>query len=226
MQLEKAWKITEFAKLIDKHYNTVDQWFKQLEDKQVHYVNRVAGEKVYDETDLDIGRYIKEARDKNYNLQIIFDQLKDVFDLRPFPEDWITGDALVDIEGIKRSMEIRFESMLQEAKRDILVAAAQAAASDLEQNVTKYLPAPKSHEEITFERSNEMLTKIRIDNLLEERAVAAWNALPESEKMKKVGLFRKDLDWEKRDAFIRKFKNENYEQLVKEQYGITDGHPK
>ncbi|MFE5324715.1 hypothetical protein ACFQ88_39360 [Paenibacillus sp. NPDC056579] len=225
MQIEKAWKITEFAKLIDKHYNTVDQWFKQLEDKRVHYVNRVAGEKVYDELDLNIGRYIKEARDKNYNLQIIFEQLKDVYDLRPFPDDWSTGDSLVDMEVMRRSMEQKFEKMLEDAKSELLGMAAAAAASTMEQNFHKYLPPPKSHEELTFERSSEMLTKIKIENKLEERAIAAWNALPESERMKKVGLFRKEQNWEKRDDFIRKYKRENFEQIVKEEYEIKEeGH--
>lgn len=226
MQIDKAWKITEFAKLIDKHYNTVDSWFKQLEDKRVHYVSRVAGEKVYDELDLDIGRYIKEAREsKGYNLQIIFEQLPDIYDVRPFPEDWITGDSLVDFEGMRNSMEKRFEMMLQEAKEELLQSAINAAASSVEQNIHKYLPAPKTHEELTHERSNEMLTKIKLDNKLEEKAISAWNALPESVRMKKVGFFRKEQNWEERDAFIRKFKQDNYEKVVKEEYGIGEGRP-
>jgi DNA-binding transcriptional MerR regulator len=222
MQLDKAWKITEFAKLIDKHYNTVDQWFKALEDKHVHYVNRVAGEKVYNELDLEIGRYIKESRDKNFNLQIIFDQLPQVYEVRPFPGDWVSGDALWDIEAIRRTMEQKFDEKFQQAKSEIREEAI-AAAKLLLEDQQKALPAPKSMEEIKTERVNEMMTRLKLEKRLEDEAIQRWAQLPESERMRKVGLFRKDEDWGKRDAFIRNYVREHMVGAFKDEHGIQEG---
>jgi DNA-binding transcriptional MerR regulator len=222
MQLDKAWKITEFSKMIDKHYNTVDQWFKALEDKHVHYVNRIAGEKVYDVLDLEIGKYIKESRDKNFNLQMIFEQLPQIYDVRPFPEDWISGDALWDIEAIRRTMEQKFDEKFQHAKSEIREEAIAAAKLLLDDH-QKALPAPKSMEELQSERVNEIMTRLKLEKRLEDEAIEQWSLLPESERLRKVGLFRKDEDWGKRDAFIRRFVRDRMLDALKEEYGIIEG---
>ncbi|MGQ0514172.1 terminase gpP N-terminus-related DNA-binding protein, partial [Bacillus sp. D-CC] len=33
---EKAWRITEFSKLVGRHHNTVYNWFNILEEKGLH----------------------------------------------------------------------------------------------------------------------------------------------------------------------------------------------
>ena len=59
------WKISDFAKEVGKHQNTVDGWFKQLEEKNVHWVNRSEhGEKIYSTLDMKMAKYIKEMRDQ------------------------------------------------------------------------------------------------------------------------------------------------------------------
>jgi hypothetical protein len=221
MELEKAWKISEFAKLIEgNHHNTINQWFNALEEKRIHYVNRVLGEKVYDETDLEIGRYISEGRAKKYNLQLIFDQLPDVFELRPFPLDWGTGEGgLVDLEAIKRQMEVTFEERFQKAQTELRDEVVSVATQLLEEH-RKLLPAPKSGEEIRLEKVNDKMSRMKVEWKLEEKAIEEWSKLPDNERMKRVGLFRKDEDWGKRSAFIRRYVQENMEEALKAEYGI------
>lgn len=217
MEFEKAWKITEFSTLIGKHHNTVDQWFKQLEDKRIHYVNRILGEKIYDSLDLEIGQYIKEGRDNSYNLQMIFEQLPSIFELRPFPINWSTGDSqLVDIEAVKRMMEAQFlqtkEDMLKE-----LIGEAERIFDEKQ----KLLPKPKSILELQAERVSDMMTRIRIEQKLQDQAILAWSNLPENERTRKVGFFKKEEDWGKREAFIRRFISDNIEKVLKDEYGIN-----
>lgn len=219
MELDKAWKITEFSKLVDKHYNTVDQWFKALEDKHIHYVSRVAGEKVYDELDLEIGKYIKESRDKGYSLQLIFEQLPVVYLLRPFPSEWISGDTPWDIEAFRKNIELKFESRFIQLK-DELREEAIAAARSIFEDQQKALPAPKTYEEIQTERVTDQLTRLKVEKRLEDKAIEAWSKLPVAERVKKIGFFRKEEDWGKRDSFIRKFVNENMESELKVEYGL------
>lgn len=221
LELEKAWKISEFSKLIDnKHYNTIDQWFKALEDKRIHYVNRVAGEKVYDQLDLDIGKYIKDGRSNNYNLQLIFDQLPDVFSLRPFPLDWNAGGSLMDYDELRREMEKRFEEKLQETREKIMDEVVSAATQLFEEH-RQLLPPPKSREEIRAEEINDKMSRMKIEWRLEEQAIEEWTRLPESDRLRKVGLFRKEEDFLKRDAFIKKYIQANMESALKAEYGIT-----
>ncbi|SFJ77169.1 hypothetical protein SAMN02799624_05904 [Paenibacillus sp. UNC496MF] len=222
MELEKAWKISEFAKLIEgNHHNTINQWFIALEEKRIHYVNRILGEKVYDEKDLEIGRYISEGRAKKYNLQLIFDQLPDVFELRPFPLDWGTGEGgLVDLEAIRRQMEATFEEKFQKAQIEIRNEVVSAATQLLEEH-RKSLPAPKSDEEIRLEKINEKMSRMRIEWKLEEKAIEEWSKLPENERMKRIGFFRKDEDLGKRSTFIRQYVQENMEAALKEEYGVN-----
>ncbi|MFD2614708.1 hypothetical protein [Paenibacillus gansuensis] len=217
MEFEKAWKITEFSNLIGKHHNTVDQWFKQLEEKRIHYVNRILGEKIYDALDLEIGQFIKEGRDKNYNLQMIFEQLPSIYEMRSFPVDWSTGDSqLVDIEGLKRMME----AQLQAAKAEMLKEVIGEAEKIFEEK-QKLLPQPKSFEEQQADRVNDVMTRFKIERKLQEQAIQEWSALPESERMRKVGLFRKEEDWGKREAYIHRFVSENIENALKAEYGLN-----
>ncbi|QHW35449.1 MerR family transcriptional regulator (plasmid) [Paenibacillus rhizovicinus] len=221
MELEKAWKISEFAKLIEgNHHNTINQWFNALEEKRIHYVNRVLGEKVYDQSDLEIARYISEGRAKKYNLQLIFDQLPDVFELRPFPLDWGTGEGgLVDLEAIKRQIEATFEEKLQKAQLEIRDEVVSAATRLLEEH-RSLLPAPKSSEESRLERINDNMARMKVEWKLEEKAIEEWSKLPDNERMKRAGLFRKEEDLGKRSEFIRRYKQENMEDAMKTEYGV------
>ncbi|MDH4619389.1 hypothetical protein [Brevibacillus sp. AY1] len=79
--------INDFAKKIGQHQNTVDGWFKQLEERRIHYVNRANGKKVYNSLDLQIGLYIRDKREKKWALDPIFSELPEHFELRPFPPD-------------------------------------------------------------------------------------------------------------------------------------------
>src|SRR5699024_9439720 len=83
------WKISDFAKKLNKHNNTIDGWFRELEiERKLHYISRVEGEKVYDEVDLKIAAFIGEKRDNKWSLNAIFDELPNKFELRPFPKDY------------------------------------------------------------------------------------------------------------------------------------------
>ena len=87
------WKISDFVEKIketlqeDKlHINTVDGWFKKLEEERIHYINRTeeTNEKVYDKLDLQLAIFIKKKRNEKWSLGAVFNELKSEFELRPF----------------------------------------------------------------------------------------------------------------------------------------------
>ncbi|WP_051314954.1 hypothetical protein [Alteribacter aurantiacus] len=111
------WKISEFAKELEKHSSTVSNWFSKLEEKQLHYVNRADEERIFDEFDLEIARVIKAKREENKSLDEIFQELDESYELRPFP----VGGAVVDMSALRAEL---MEELAATAEQDRVKDAA------------------------------------------------------------------------------------------------------
>lgn len=74
--------------------------------------------------------------------------------------------------------------------------------------------------QLRSERLNERITERRIERQLEREALDLWAAKPEAERMKKVGLFRKEEDMTARDRFVRDYIDEHYEDRVRGEYDL------
>src|SRR5699024_8216809 len=76
-------------------------------ERKLHYISRVEGEKVYDELDLKIAKFIIEKRNNKWSLNAIFDELPNNFELRPFPEDYENEtkvNQVVDVEKMRATL--------------------------------------------------------------------------------------------------------------------------
>jgi hypothetical protein len=214
---ELYWKISDFVEKIKQtlqeeklHINTVDGWFKKLEEEQIHYINRTEDtvEKVYDSLDLKLAVYIKKKRNEKWSLSAIFNEIPNEFELRPFPiEDKETTKTpqIVNMDLLKVKLMEELKSTFEE------VAAAQSI--ELKQHyesLFKQLPKPKSLEEEKEERFQGMVVRRRVEAQLEEEALNIWSTKPENERFKKIGWFRKAEDLLERDRFVRKYVNEHF----------------
>lgn len=206
------WRISDFAKEVGKHTNTVDGWFKQLEDKRVHYISRASNEKVYDDLDLQIALFIRDKRDGRpvWALEAIFDDLPNHLELRPFPADYgsTSGTQMVDMDTMRRLLMQEIASTVEEK--------IQAGV----QEFIKQLPAPVDPVAERQQRLDEHFAQRRVLWQLEEEALHMWSTMPESERMKKVGIFRKEEDTDKRDRFVRTYIDGHYEERMKEAYRL------
>ena len=92
---EKAWRITEFSKLVGRHHNTVYNWFNILEEKGLHGTLRTnnTNEKLYNTLDLDIALFIKLKRDEKWSLDAIIELLPHQFELRPVSPENQTSEV-------------------------------------------------------------------------------------------------------------------------------------
>lgn len=211
--MKEVWKLTEFSTKVGVHYNTVDRWFKTLEEERIHYIERIAGTKVYDELDLRIAKYIEAKRSEKWELVGIFNSLPDVFELRPFPIDFNgpTTNPAVDLE--------RMKTVIMEE----LVTAAKKAATDQFNlqiaDLRNLLPDPVQER---VARMNEASTHRRIERKLRKAAIELWEAKPESERKKKVGLFRKEEDINARERFILEYIDDHYDEELKKEFDIED----
>jgi hypothetical protein len=208
--MKEYWKIIDFSKEVGKHYNTVDSWFKRLEERKIHYVNRVgeSQEKIYDTLDLQIAKFIVEKREQKWALDAIFDQILEEFETRPFPVDEDSDQKLVDIETITKTIERLYEQKtairLEEIKNELL----------------RSLPKSIDPLEERQNRVTDMITQKRVEYILREEAWALWLKKPESERMKKVGWFRKEEDIDKREQFIREYIHQHFEERLKKEYDL------
>ncbi|MFC0273764.1 hypothetical protein ACFFIX_20465 [Metabacillus herbersteinensis] len=223
-----VWQITEFAEKITEsidgsvHYNTVAKWFNKLESMGVHYVNRAVGEKIYGDLDLRIGIFIFEKRKENWRLDVIFQNLPKFIETRSFPEEWegnTPGTDLAEVEAaLFRKLNAKVQEQLEQAHKEMLKGFEQVAAS----SISKMLPEPKSSLEIRQEKFNNAMLQMKINNKLEEEAINKWSEQPETVRIRKVGFFRKEENYEEREKFIRNYKNQNFEYELEKELGIED----
>ncbi|OAB28466.1 hypothetical protein [Paenibacillus macquariensis] len=213
---KKFWQLTEFARLLDGHYTTVNQWFNTLEKKNIHFVSRAADEtRVYDELDLSVGRYIKEKRTAGWSLNGIYDKLPDEFDLRPFPEGFTGKQNELSVE-LLDSMKRLFQSELI----DIL------DQRDLERennNIKQKLMLEENNLRIRLEERQQnitdRITDHRINSSLKLEALDEWIKLPLSDRSIKIGLFRKEEDHLKREKFIIQYVKDHYADRLSKELG-------
>lgn len=207
------WKISDFAKKLDKHTNTVDGWFRNLEiERRLHYILRVNDEKVYDELDLKIAQFIIKQRNNKWSLNAIFDSLSDHFSLRPFPDDFeeeTKSVQVVDIDKIRATI-----------MNELKTTFDQVAAEQMRQQMQDFQKMLQSPEEKRLDRFNEMMAERKVNRILEEEAISLWSEKPEEERMKKIGWFRKEEDRNKRESFVRDYLNEHFEAYMKQEFDI------
>jgi len=210
------WKISDFAKNVGKHPNTVDGWFKQLEEKNIHSVSRTEyGEKVYDSLDLKVALYIKDKRDQKWALEAIFHELPNHFELRQpaidRSEETANTPQVIDTDALKQEFEKIAKDVVEEQNREV---------KEQYEELLKRLPEPRSPQEERRERIEEMITRSRIETLLREEARKLWAEKPEEERMKRAGFFRREEDRDKRDQFIREYIDEHLEERLKEEFNL------
>jgi hypothetical protein len=217
MELKEAvWHISDFTEEIQRryeeettvkesfHYNTVDKWFKDFENKGIHYIQRVADKKVYDDLDVDIAIFIIKKRSQKWSLDAISNVLSAHLEVRPFPdlkndEEQGLSEAQVMVE-----MGRKFEKMQKEFE-ERMIYELDLKKKELEQQLINRLPKPKTDQEIRAEKTDIMISTVRKRYEIEGEAIEEWNKLPLEQRVKKVGFFRTEEDLLKRDNFIREY---------------------
>lgn len=222
MSEETFWKISDFVETLKTHLNnqnihinTVDGWFKRLEKERLHYINRTieTNEKVYDELDLKIAMFIKMRREDKWALTAISRDLPNHFELRPFPVKEDTPTPHVDdIESIKKQISEEVRKTFEE----LAATQIEELKNQYKQLITS-LPKPQSTEEKKNQSFQAMVIQRKIESSLEEEANQAWSKLPDDQRLKRVGFFRKDVDLEKKEQFVRTYINERFVERLKKE---------
>ncbi|MGG2134608.1 MerR family transcriptional regulator [Bacillus sp. S2(2024)] len=215
---EKAWRITEFSKLVGRHHNTVYNWFNTLEEKGLHGTLRTnnTNEKLYNSLDLEIALFIKQKRDEKWSLDAIIELLPHQFELRPVsPENQFSEiSSQLNFQEAAATIEKLVEQKLQAHLQNI-----ETQYQEKLENVLKTLPHPEdpgaTKERQRQERLDNIIIEHRARMELRKRAEQLWNEQPEEARIKKVGWFKKEEDLAKKQIFIENYLNENMIEYMK-----------
>lgn len=228
MEIKKdVWRIAEFGQIANElfqekhgvndkvHHNTIDKWFKEMEDSRTHYVQRIADRKLYDNMDLKIALFIMDCRLEKWSLEGIYNAISSNVEVRPFPEEYEFQSPILSEQHFINLLE----SKMSEYKESILM--------ELEQKMTKQLklslPKEKTEKELEeealarkIEKKEMMLNWAKKQLEFKAQAVKEWEQLDFKDRMREVGGFFKkkyEEDLVKRDKFIDEFIRKQVVQL-------------
>ncbi|MBG9615439.1 MerR family transcriptional regulator [Bacillus cereus] len=216
---EKAWRITEFSKLVGRHHNTVYNWFNILEEKGLHGTLRThnTNEKLYNTLDLDIALFIKHKRDEKWSLDAIIDLLPHQFELRPVSPENQTSDVSSQLN--MQEIAATIERLVEQKVQMHLQSIELKYQGKFENAIHTILPKPEDPDVLKERQRQERLDNIIIQHRarkeLRKHAEKKWNAQPEEARIKKVGWFKKEEDLAKKQLFIENYINENMIEYMK-----------
>ena len=228
-EIINSWQIAEFAAMLERHPNTVTQWFNELEKRRIHYNLRVNNEKIFTEHDLEIGKRIVALREAKWPLNGIYSYIESNFDTRPFPDDFNDGETGIDVNSAISRMRDEFSNLLKEAQESIrkeikyeyeqhMKETLSHITAQMQQELRKQLPEPKSSEQIRAERMERTIATTRIRAKLEQEALELWEQKPDSERKIRTGLFSKSEDVVKMQRFINDYINKYLEARIEEHF--------
>lgn len=231
----KLYRISDFADLVGKHANTVDRWFIDMEKRNIHYVNRSEdGVKVYDDLDLSIAQFIRDRRDENWNLPAIYNKLEELFDLRPFPVEGVTGvPQVADFDSIRSQFAEEMKQVVSNELSQMVegifmgyLDQIKIMDQQLKEIKEAQLQLALTNGQKTMrdnqQRITDMITMERIRGQLRKEAYSLWAKKPESERIKRIGIFglKKEEDHAERDRFIQGYIDDHLPERLAQEYGI------
>ncbi|MDA2212401.1 MULTISPECIES: MerR family transcriptional regulator [Bacillus cereus group] len=216
---EKAWRITEFSKLVGRHHNTVYNWFNILEEKGLHGTLRTnnTNEKLYNTLDLDIALFIKLKRDEKWSLDAIIELLPHQFELRPVSPENQTSEVSSQLNMQEAAATI--EKIVEQKIQIHLQNIELEYQGKFEEAIRAVLPEPEDPEKLKERQRQERLDNIIIQHRarteLRKQAENEWNTQPEETRIKKVGWFKKEEDLARKQLFIENYIDENMIEYMK-----------
>ncbi|EJQ43615.1 hypothetical protein IEQ_04943 [Bacillus cereus BAG6X1-2] len=216
---EKAWRITEFSKLVGRHHNTVYNWFNILEEKRLHGTLRTnnTNEKLYNTLDLDIALFIKQKRDEKWSLDAIIELLPLQFELRPVSSENQTNEVSTQLNMQEAAATI--EKIVEQKIQMHLQSIELEYQGQFEDAIRAVLPEPEAPERLKErqrqERLDNMIIQHRARTELRKQAEKEWNTQPEETRIKKVGWFKKEEDLARKQFFIENYIDANMIEYMK-----------
>lgn len=220
----KAYTVNEVSRILEVPAGTIRQWEKSLEGI-LHIPRDDRGSRYYTDFEINTLNNIKSMRDKGLSFDVIKDVLNKSESVPSVPISSVPvmsqSEAIQTIQNLQnviQGMSERMESIIAESVRKEVSKLSEG----LIEGVTKQLPPPRDPLSERHERVTDMITRRKVENQLENEALDLWLKKPESERLKKLGLFRKEEDRDKKGLFIKNYIDQHFEDRLMKEYGLYD----
>lgn len=200
------YKISDFAKKIGFSSMTIYKWFDALEEKGIHYTQRIKGQKIYSDLDLEIANFIIESRKNSMPLEAIYDVIGMRLNVRSFPDDFQDKNELVSIPQMKEEVTNILKTVFKEEFEHMSAAIAKQLHDKTQ------LEAAKGSE-------IDQVTLRKIESNLRIQALKEWSKKSEDDRYIKSGWFRREEDLTKREIFVEEYIQEHYDKAIRDQIG-------
>lgn len=236
MRVEKIYSISQVAEEIDVSTGTIRHWEKEM-DGLIIVRRDEQNNRYYTREDIEQYQKINRLREEGFSLA----NIKKIFEMMSSdsPSNGEDSGQLTYINPINpnnlpnemkpvNQLAESFQHLLQHIgelnkKVDDLVASNQA--TKILEKLNEYqgqLPKSVDHVAERQRRITDHITQKRVESKLEEEALSLWLQKPLSERVKKVGWFRKEEDLDARNRFVKQYIYQNYEERLKQEYGISE----
>lgn len=199
--LTEAWKLSGFIKEVNKVFNqiseedteiqknTINNYIKDLEEKGIHYVQRMNDTRVFDKDDLQIVLFILSKRSKKISGE-------NIWSLPQIYEEIQRSTTLPKRTPVETKNNGSTEIIIQEEMNKI--------RNEFSEFVQKFVHTEKllieNKEYVTSKVNKTLLDFLNTQSKVKEQARLAWEALPDKTRFK--GIIFKQEDIAARERFI------------------------
>jgi DNA-binding transcriptional MerR regulator len=223
MREKKLLTLAEIAKQLDIPESTA-RFYRDRFPKYIPSVGEGRQKRYRPET-VEVLRFIAEGFKNNVTATELEEELSRVFARNVHPQDETATTAAApqqqDMQELVMLAEMYRRGMSEVAAAMQTIADQRGEIDELRRQIAT-LPQPKSREQERAERVNDLLTQKKVEAQLRREALEAWNAKPQSERMRRAGLFglRKEEDIDKREQFVRDYIDERLADALRKEYGL------
>ncbi|MBG9689665.1 hypothetical protein ABD91_01820 [Lysinibacillus sphaericus] len=201
-QISTHWKLSKFVDEVNRVFfqlynvplnvtiNTINNYFRHLEERGIHEVERLNDVKVYNEIDLKIAIFIAAKRSKDlqediWSLPQIYEAIADSHDL----------ETRKPLTSSSQKQDELFKRQLSEFKKEINEQLNRHGKFH-----QKVLEMQSSYDK---KLENIMLDYTKMQKQLREEGREEWNKLPKSKRF--TGLIFKQENINERERFIEDY---------------------
>ncbi|HAJ4019593.1 TPA: MerR family transcriptional regulator [Escherichia coli] len=222
---KKLLTLAEIAKQLDIPESTA-RFYRDRFPKYIPAVGEGRQKRYRPET-VDVLRFIADGFKRNVTAIELEEELTRIF-ARNVDDPKATAMTAAAPQQQHNGQEF---SMIAEMFRHGMVEVAAAMQTiaeqrheinELRQQIAA-IPQPKSREQERADQIAAKLAERKVEAQLRKEALAAWNELPQSERMRSAGWFRKQEDADKREQFVRDYIDERFAAALRKEYGFVDG---
>lgn len=218
-ELTDMWKLGVFTEEVNKAFlaatgidadyktNTINNYFKDLEEKGIHIVQKINDVRVFDTDDLTLAVFILMKRSKELNqhktwgLQQIYDEIERSPEL-PNRKPSIEEQSKDNLKELVLELQKTFTKSLEEASN------TQLLLSTMDQNVEKKV-------------TNAVLAYMEQQNKVKAEARTEWEKLPKEQRF--TGFIFKQERIAERERFIDDYvEKEMYKWLIANEQNETN----